>query len=846
MKEVDLIHEKNRLLNIKSNFDEEKLKRLLCTGNAIIFTGAGFSLEATNVLGQTPPLARDLALLISEKSARYLADIGAEPQFIDDIRGCSDLMIASDFYLQNIPQKEELLKTLKEHFTLKSVTEAHQIICGQKWRRIYTTNYDNSVELASALANIAITPLTLEDNPADHKNNTNVCLHINGKIDTASENDLDTRVKLTSSSYLSPDQFINSPWYRQFKSDVDHCSAVIFLGYSMYDIDIQRIFFNEPSIKDKSYFIVKENTTIMQNYKLAMLGEVLNIGIKGFASIVNECKTLKENLPIPNMISSMSLYQLHDEHHDIRDIEISNFLIFGNVTEKYIDQTTLQNDLNDKIIYREDVQKIISSIYNDNNIIILSDLGNGKSIICKTLLSYLTRDGYDCYFHLSNEYDFLKDLYAIAQNKRKSIVLIEDYSNHIDDVKQAIEQKFDNIQLIISTRHYGYENTKQYFHNLDMSNFVSFNVDYLSENEVSNFVHIVDNLGGWGDKAGLSNREKLRDLDDEARGQLSLLLLSILKSESIQSKINEITQSIFDNKRFKDTAFSILLLDVIGLPLSRDLISDIAMNDEIYHHGFLSNTGVQNIFRIERGLIKSKSSTLSRFLIAYHFDQKYVANQLLNILQHINTINESAKDPRIDRVITSLLRFSIVEKLLPQKRVEINYYYEKVKHVIPRLIHDPHYWVQYAMSVIPFKDYVNAQTYLDNAYSLASRRKGYHTKNIDTQQARLYLLLCLTKTGKQAFDDFKMADDIMKNLPNDIYKYRQIPRYKDIYEKVYSTFSANDKVQYEYALKRIVKESEHPDLLNELIYHTGSNWLDKIRDTIKKIVLNIEAGRLKK
>ncbi|MGP0707298.1 hypothetical protein ACAG03_23555, partial [Escherichia coli] len=54
-------------------------------------------------------------------------------------------------------------------------------------------------------------------------------------------------------------------------------------------------------------------------------------------------------------------------------------------------------------------------------------------------------------------------------------------------------------------------------------------------------------------------------------------------------------------------------------------------------------------------------------------------------------------------------------------------------------------------------------------------------------------------------------------IPNDIDKYRQVLRYRDIYEKVYPTFNAKQKLFYEHAVKRIIKESESPELVEDLI-----------------------------
>lgn len=823
----------------------ERLKRLISTGNAVVFVGAGFSKDSINIIESTPPLAKDLALQISNKSADYLKEIGADTQYIEEIKQCDDLMVASDFFLNNIPKKNELLKILKDNYTIKDVTQEQVDIFSMKWRRIYTTNYDNAIELSLNKSGKAVTPLTLEDIPNQYKSAEDVCLHINGRIERSKESDLDSTIKLTTSSYLSPEQFLTSNWYRQFKTDIDNSSAIVFLGYSMYDIDIQKIFFNDTSIKNKTFFITREGTTKFQNYKLAMFGEVINIGVKGFSHLAANCIDASHQDNDIALINSLELYTIEEENEEIRDTNVSNFMIFGKVSDRYIDKVTLNDNMQDKIIIREEVSKIIDHIERENDILIASDLGNGKSIMTRILMSKLTRKGYLCFYYLFNEFSFSKDIERLSKLGQKVVIFIDDYSNCIEDTRYAIENRKDNLQLVLTTRHFGYENTKQHLLAMDMSSFKTHNIDYLSDSEVDNFVNIVDHLGTWGEKAGLSKHEKLSELDENARSQLSFLLLSILKSEAIQSRIREISDLALNNEEHKETVFAILLLDVIGLPLKRSLISDVAVNEKIYSSEFTENEGVKNLFIISNGMVKTKSSTLSRFLIVNVFGHKYVVNQLLKIIGHLYAINKDAKDNSLQTLITSLLRFSIIEKFLPQRRVEINYFYEKVKNIIPNLINDPHFWVQYAMSMIPFKDYPSADRYLATAYSLAEKKDNYHTKNIDTQRARLHLLVSLTKIGNEAFIEFEAGDNLIRIIPNDIYKYRQVLRYREVYEKVYPTFSVKQKVFYEHAVKRIIKESESPELIEDLTYRIGINWLEKLRGNLKKIVEHIQETRSK-
>jgi hypothetical protein len=79
--------------------DIEVLKSRLGAGNAVLFTGAGFSLGTKNVLGDEPPLAKELSLKIAE-----LADV--EPD--------EDLKFTSNVFLKYNTNHTPLLVSLRQ------------------------------------------------------------------------------------------------------------------------------------------------------------------------------------------------------------------------------------------------------------------------------------------------------------------------------------------------------------------------------------------------------------------------------------------------------------------------------------------------------------------------------------------------------------------------------------------------------------------------------------------------------------------------------------------------------------------------------------------------------------
>ena len=121
------------------------------------------------------------------------------------------------FFTEKKPDSIDILVNfLKSIYTLKDVPLAIENICKHNWRRIYTTNYDNAIELASTKVGKIRTPISLTDDPKIYSKENNICIHINGYIDHLNYSNINEDFKLTASSYVSSDEFEESDWTKDF------------------------------------------------------------------------------------------------------------------------------------------------------------------------------------------------------------------------------------------------------------------------------------------------------------------------------------------------------------------------------------------------------------------------------------------------------------------------------------------------------------------------------------------------------------------------------------------------------------------------------------------------------
>ena len=108
------------------------------------------------------------------------------------------------------------------------------------------------------------------------------------------------------------------------------------------------------------------------------------------------------------------------------------------------------------------------------------------------------------------------------------------------------------------------------------------------------------------------------------------------------------------------------------------------------------------------------------------------------------------------------------------------------------------------MANITFKEYTKAQQFLDQSYSLAKSRAHYYTDSIDAQQARLHILVAMgATTPSDVYASFSKAHSLLDRLDNDVYKFRQVEKYRDFYESCYQTLSKGNRVSFHRACQKM-------------------------------------------
>lgn len=252
------------------------LPQSLDPANTLLFLGSGFSCTATNIAKSNPPVGEGLAI----EFERQLG-IG---------RGEFNLkLLADEMHFRN---NLGFYQTLYNLFTISNLSPEQIEVLSRKWLRVFTTNYDDAIELAYQRNGIACRSFSYDDQ-IPKRIPTGSVVHIHGIVSKVNQENVREQLVLNENSYIKQ-HFQRSPWYGELDRALDHCSACFFVGYSLSDYHIAALLMNKPSRKGKTFFITATMPGDIPRRQLEQFGEIHPIGTSGFAEL---CRTLRELSP---------------------------------------------------------------------------------------------------------------------------------------------------------------------------------------------------------------------------------------------------------------------------------------------------------------------------------------------------------------------------------------------------------------------------------------------------------------------------------------------------------------------------------------------------------------------
>lgn len=767
---------------------EEAIKFAL-NGEAILFLGAGFSIGGQSRKGDlkvgadlSHAICQDLGIPESDNliisSSRYLNDDGCKkglPAFIDFLQGELECI---------------------------STSEAQDTIVSLPWKRIYTTNYDNAIEVSSKKQGKERTTITIGNaRYVQGRNLEQAIIHINGYINRLNAKTFFEEFKITDDNY-NRDGLLQSSWRQLFEADLVREKAIVFVGYSLqYDQELVRCIAN-LNIKNKCLFIDASDITGDNEFKIKQYGELYKIGAEGFAKEIKEI--------IPTYHPQRQIIELSGfEKRDIRSyyceekcssVDVVNLLIKGKLDTKYIGQEGY-------CIRRKERAEKISKKLEDKKVVILqSKLGNGKSIFLECLASFLLEKY--CVYYVKDIDNYIEDLQIIQSSSINiNVLLIDDYGYYIKLIRDLGKDFPDNLKLILTCRtainmnlyydmvdKYGYSEEDIYIEDLDE----------MTDKEVKELVKLFNINRFWGEFDKLSPTQKEKKIKRDYGGSISRVFYLLMNSEPIREQIGKVMEVLDQKMALKEFVMAQSINTLCRLKLAyADLCKFVHISDGLLR-SYTMDQNVREIIDIENHKFIISSSIFAQYLVRKKSDNNEMIDMLRKIFEECSNNDEWHKKYVMQRrylVSRSNIKliFSGNKNLNQEEEQKIFSYFDSIKNM-PTATDNPFFWLQFGITSLNLNEYDIAKIHFENAYANVSKMEDFDTYQIDTHYARL--LLCYEmKTNRNDKDsallNFQSAHKLLyenSNIgPKLNYVLKQTSLYRDYYDQYKNIMTEEDK-----------------------------------------------------
>lgn len=751
--------------------------------HCLLFVGAGFSRDAINILGNALPTAREFS------------------DQLDNVTGVEnegDLEEASELYIEQRGEYQ-LIPLIQDTFTVKDITEGQKVIGTCNWSRIYTTNYDNTIEFASLQK---MKPVTLSSRIRDYKDKSSIIVHLNGSIANLTTCSLTDEFKLSASSY-NTQSFLDSEWITLFRYDIQDADAIFFIGCSLdYDLDIRRILKEDPQIKEKCFFIMNNGERESNKRKASRFGEVIPIGLENFATKISDQK--KSFIPpitkLPIRYLCFKNVSLSTKRPLLKDADIHNLYYKGDQSSAII-QYSLSSPTNfSYYVRRTELDHLMDDIIKngENNILIHSDLGNGKTLFLDGLGIRLCEQGYTVFIFQRYMASFHREIESICQIKdNKVAIIIENYAGNREVITELGLHRTDQL-LIVSERTVSNDMAYDWLSGVINADFHSVDLNILDMNERKNITDIFNTYGLWSFLSANNDYDKNEYIVKKCKSSFRGILLGLLHSPYILSKFKSIIDVIKNKNDFYEALVLLLASNLFELNIDIEMLST-ALDDTILGNPkFKRNEVVREFIDFDNNTIKVKSSVLAEVLLSEIVESEVIKTVLVKTFKNFD---KHRYDSDFKRVLKALLSFTNLKKVLNKinnsKYQEImTAFFEDIRNCF-FCKNNPHYWLQYAILKLDEQNYVVADTFFNNAYSFADKNKNFDSYQIDNHYARYLLANAIDSEDPQFMETFKKAHSILiepiHRKDTKFYPFKVAQNYLPFYIKYEKSMKKNDK-----------------------------------------------------
>jgi hypothetical protein len=623
------------------------------------------------------------------------------------------------------------------------------------WRRIYTTNYDDTVEFVHP--NLKTFNY---DEPVPRRIADGSIIHLHGVIRSANTGNVSKQLVLGELSYVRQ-HLEKSPWLVELDRDVRFADNTFFIGYSLRDQHIAALLLKNPATKDKIFFLTRGIPDHPTRTRFEQYGRIWPVALSAF---INTLRSLPKPLQpaTPNQLKSLRyLDPLQDKAAVTPPTapEVRNLLAFGIFNFKRM-IASLGNE--DYVVNRNRlVGRAVKSLGTSRTLIIDSRLGNGKTIFLYVLGATLSTAGYTCFFCRNDATSVTRDLDALRRTSKVAI-FFDSYNTALDLVPEfgVVSQAVFVVAVRNSVRAVQmHEILSRFPGPLDV-----LSIDSLQKQERDAFSRLAN-------KAGLLSSTFDRKV--EVARDLRELVLTVFDNAQIRSSIQKELLPGLTDARVRKIFLASYALKQSGYDADPAFLREVTGVDPYESLYGIVNAAAE-IFDLEDEL-QIRSAVFCSYLIDTFFEPKELLTAIEQLI--VNAISRRAQ-LRYRRMAGALMQVSFLSRTLyklPNYQQEVRSLFERFR-LNSEINAEPLFWLQYAI-LMTDDDKATAENFIATAYARARDRGGFLTYQIDTFALRLALLAEIESQIREItrFDDIvDKLDLVIRMLRDASHRYHAI------------------------------------------------------------------------
>ena len=802
-------------------------------GDSLLFLGAGFSRNTKNSNKEALPLTRDLSNLLQKLS-------GIEAESIDENLNVQQ---TSEYFIEK-NGSEELVRLLKKQFTVTTSENWQNNLASLKWKRVYTTNYDNVFEVASNVAKVHryAVDITNKDSINFGEDKKQI-VHLNGFVDFIDSNNLMTSTKLTSQSYLDT-YFLDGQWRNEFEIDIEHARSIFFVGFSLdYDLDLKRLIASNKKYREKIYFINGQHMSPITKNSLEKFGTVLEMDAEQFSSYLSKCEETY-NPKNDNKIRTFSFtkreYSVINEN--VKDQDIANLFFWG-----LFDLNKMYTHIGSSsyIINRSIIDTIITDFDNYDLFVVHSSLGNGKTIFLKSIESILTKKGYVVYSFNGDPNKLMDDIEAISKIESKRIVItIDDYYSLKSEFKYFSKLSKNKFKFIVTGRSAVHNNIVSEFLRkgiFDDSKTRTVNLDKITSLEIDQLYELIENHNLWGEKSSDEIHTKKAFLKKLGKKGFKNIALELFKSNNIIESMLHLYNSLEDS--MKGIVIASFINTILRSQLSLNQLLTLTDNTSLSKRA-IDNPDFKEFLDVDNSIIILNSSIAAKELLKREKSKSTIVEIMEKMIKKADRIDSKKTYNYFKREMVSFSNFRLILSDVEENQLNdlAVAYYESIRN-LKFTKNNPFFWLQYGIQKLNEKEYEVSDIFFDNALSYAGKYGLSDFYQINAQKARGIIERTIyRKTDSDvAYENFEKAhklllQDLNNSSNNKYYQLSQSIQYEPFSQMYYNQLTKKKKVSF------IFKVSEMKKKVDEFIDFSKANQnpihfkLDRAQKSLNRII----------